>query len=55
MVEQRASILEECLKDCRKYVVASDPNDRQVVIMNLEDKLTTSLMEIAGLEESTAR
>lgn len=39
--EQRAVVLEEALKGIRKYVVAADPNDRQVIIMDLQDQLST--------------
>lgn len=39
--EQRAVVLEEALRPLRKYLVASDPNDRQVIIMDLQDKLST--------------
>ncbi len=39
--EQRAVVLEEALKDIRKYIVASDPNDREVIIMDLQDKAST--------------
>ncbi len=53
--EQRLAVLEEALKDIRKYVVAADPNDREVVIVNLEDKLTPSLYDIGGLEESSGQ
>jgi len=53
LCEQRAAVLEEGLRDIRKYVVATDPNDREVIIMNLEDKLPTDLLsDIAGVQES---
>ncbi|MGE5297267.1 MAG: SPFH domain-containing protein [Solirubrobacterales bacterium] len=49
--EQRAVALEEGMKNIRKYVVAGDPNDRQVVTMQLEDKLDTDLLkDIAGVD-----
>ena len=44
--------LEQGLKNIRKYVVASDPNDREVIIVDLQDKLPTNLLDIGGLEES---
>ena len=51
--EQRAVALEEAMKNIRKYVVAGDPNDREVIIMQLEDKLDTSLLsEITGVQET---
>jgi len=56
MCEQRAAVLEEGLRDIRKYVVATDPNDREVIIMNLEDKLPTDLLsDIAGVQESAGQ
>lgn len=50
--EQRSVALEQGLKNIRKYVVASDPNDREVIILDLQDKLPTNLLDIGGLEES---
>ena len=53
--EQRLAVLEEALKDIRKYVVVADPNDREVVIVNLEDTLTPTLYDIGALEETSAK
>ncbi len=53
--EQRLAVLEEALKDIRKYVVAAEPNDRAVVIVDLQEKLTPSLYDIGGLQESNAQ
>ncbi len=51
--EQRAVALEEAMRSIRKYVVAGDPKDRQVIIMELQEKLDTSLLsEIAGVQET---
>ncbi|HSW01472.1 MAG TPA: SPFH domain-containing protein [Sedimentisphaerales bacterium] len=51
--EQRAVALEEAMRNIRKYVVAGDPNDRQVIIIELQEKLDTSLLsEIAGVQET---
>lgn len=51
--EQRAVALEEAMRNIRKYVVAGDPKDRQVIIMELQEKLDTSLLsEIAGVQET---
>jgi membrane protease subunit HflK len=52
MCEQRSAALEEGLKNTRKYVVAGDPNDREVIVLDLQDKLPTNLLDIGGLEES---
>ena len=54
--EQRAVVLEEALRGIRKYAVVADPNDRRVIIMDLEDKLDTSLLsEIAGVQETSGQ
>ena len=55
MCEQRLAAFEEALKDIRKFVVVADQNDAQVFIVNLEEKLTPSLYELAGLEESSKK
>ena len=48
---QRLAMLEEALQDIRKYVVIAEPNDTQVFIIDVEDKLTPSLYELAGMDE----
>ena len=50
--EQRLAVLEEALRGIRKYVVVSDVNNSEVVIVNLEDKLTPDLYDIGGLPEN---
>jgi len=50
--EQRLAVLEEALRDARKYVIVSDPNNSEVVIMNLEDQLTPGLYDIGGPSEN---
>jgi membrane protease subunit HflK len=49
--EQRLLVLEEGLQKIRKYVVVADTNDRQVYIVDLQEKLTPSLYELGGFEE----
>ncbi len=49
--EQRLVAFEEALKNIRKYVVVADKNDTQVIIIDVQEKLTPSLYELAGLEE----
>ena len=44
------TVLEESLENIRKYVVINDPNDTQVYIVDLQEKLTPSLYELSGLE-----
>jgi len=48
MQEQRLAVLEEALKDIRKYVVATDVNDTQVTIIDLQEKLTHDLLDIGS-------
>ncbi len=50
--QQKSAVLEEALKNVRKYVVVADPNDMQVFIVNFEEKLTPSLYDITGFQES---
>ena len=45
-------VLEESLANIRKYVVVTDPNDTQVFIIDVQEKLTPSLYELSGLEEA---
>ena len=49
----RLNMLEEALKNIRKYVVVADPNDKQIIIIDVQEKLTPSLYDIGGFEESS--
>jgi len=53
--EQRLRAFEEALKNVRKYVVVADPNDTQVFIIDVQEKLTPSLYDITGFEESSEK
>lgn len=54
--EQRAVVLEEAMKNIRKYAVVADPNDRRVIIMDLADKRPTDLLsDIAGAQENSGQ
>ena len=56
MQEQRLATLEETLKGIRKYVVAADSNDTQVTIIDLQQKLTSNLLDVdmgSGSQESS--
>lgn len=44
----RLNMLEEALKNIRKYVVIADVNDYQVLIFDLQDKIVQSLYDIEG-------
>ena len=53
--EQRLAVLEECLPNIRKYVVVADANDSQVYIVDLQEKLTPSLYEMGGMQETSQK
>jgi membrane protease subunit HflK len=53
--EQRLTVLEEALENIRKYVVVADQNDKQVFIFDAQEKLTPSLYELSGLQESSKK
>ena len=50
--QQKLAVLEEALKNIRKFIVVADKNDTQVFMIDVQEKLTPSLYEISGLEES---
>jgi len=51
----RLTVLEDALKNIRKYVVVADPNDTQVFIIDVQEKLTPSIYDIGGFEESSEK
>jgi regulator of protease activity HflC (stomatin/prohibitin superfamily) len=51
----RLTVLEEALKNIRKYVVVADQNDTQVFIIDVQEKLTPSIYDIGGFEESSEK
>jgi len=51
--EQKMTTLEAALAGIRKYVIVADQNDTQVTIIDLQEKLSPSLYELGGLEESS--
>jgi len=51
--EQVLTALEESLEKVRKYVVVADPNDKQVIIIDLTEEQTPSLYDLGVLEESS--
>jgi regulator of protease activity HflC (stomatin/prohibitin superfamily) len=53
--EQKLATLEEALENIRKYVVITDQNDTQVFIFDAQEKLTPSLYELGGYEESSKK
>jgi len=50
--EQRLAVLEEALAGIRKFVVAADANDTEVIIIDLQEKLETDLLDLGGLPEN---
>jgi membrane protease subunit HflK len=53
--EQKLAAFEEALKNIRKYVVIADPNDTQIFIFDAKEKLTPSLYDIGGFEETSQK
>jgi transcription initiation factor IIE alpha subunit len=51
-LQQKLAVLEESLKNVRKFVVIADKNDTQVFTVDVQEKLTPSLYELSGLEEN---
>jgi regulator of protease activity HflC (stomatin/prohibitin superfamily) len=49
--QQRLAVFEEAMDDIRKFIVVADPQDSQVFIVDMQEKLTPSLYELSGLEE----
>jgi len=53
--QQRLAMLEEALDTIRKYIVVADTNDTQVFQIDVQEKLTPSLYELGGIEESKGK
>jgi membrane protease subunit HflK len=53
--EQKLATMEAALENIRKYIVVADQNDTQVFIFDAQEKLTPSLYELSGLEESNKK
>ncbi len=53
--QQRLAVFEEALENIRKYVVVGDPNDYQIFEIDLQEKLTPSLYDLTGYEESSKK
>jgi len=50
--EQRLVALEEALEGIRKYVVVGKDNDKQITIIDLQEKLTPSIYDMEGAQEN---
>ena len=48
-------ILEEVTKDIRMYFVVAEENDNQIFIFDAKEKLTPSIYDIGGFEESSEK
>ncbi len=46
------SVYEEIPQNIRKFIIVADQNDTQVTIIDLQEKLTPSLYELGGFEET---
>ena len=59
--EQRLAVIEEVMgeknkeNNVRKFVVVADPNDWQVIIIDVQEKLTPSLYELEGFQETSEK
>ncbi|MEE9370268.1 MAG: SPFH domain-containing protein, partial [Sedimentisphaerales bacterium] len=51
----RLAVFEEALKNIRKFVVVADQNDTQVFIIDVQEKLTPSLYDLPGFEETNEK
>ena len=50
--QQRLAAMEEALANTRKYIVVAGREDKQVMIVDLQEKLTPGLYDITGIEEN---
>jgi len=50
--EQRLNALIEACSNIRKYMVVGDANDSQIFEVDIKEKLTPSLYDLSGLEET---
>ena len=51
--QQILALYEEALDNIRKFVIVADADDKQVFIIDVQEKLTPGLYELAGFEESS--
>ena len=51
----RLAVFEEALENIRKFVVVADQNDTQVFIIDVQEKLTPSLYDLPGFEETNEK
>lgn len=55
MRQERLAVLEEALADIRKYVVVAEPNDTEVVILDLQQELEPDLFKLGGIQQESSR
>jgi membrane protease subunit HflK len=53
--EQRLMVFEDGLEKIRKFVVVADPNSHQIFIVDFQEKLTPSLYDLEGFEETSEK
>jgi membrane protease subunit HflK len=53
--QYRLMALEDVLEKVRKYIVVADQNDTQVYIVDVKEKLTPSLYDVTGIEETSKK
>ncbi len=53
--EQRLIVFEDTLREIRKFVIVADQNDSQNFWIDLNEKLTPDLYDIAGIEENNRK
>ncbi len=53
--QQRLIVLEESMQNIRKYVIAADTNNTEVFIVDLQEKLTPDLYDLAGLQQENKK
>jgi regulator of protease activity HflC (stomatin/prohibitin superfamily) len=53
--EQRLAALEDAFENIRKYIVVADQNDKQITIIDFQEKLIPTLFDLPGFKESTRK
>jgi regulator of protease activity HflC (stomatin/prohibitin superfamily) len=53
--EERLMALQKGLADIRKFIVVPEPNDTEIFIIDLQEKLDPDMYDIAGLQENSGQ
>lgn len=51
--QERLATLEKALEGIRKYVVAGEPNDTEVIILDLQQELQPDVWELGGMQQES--